>query len=73
MFHYSKLDMFSADIKQLADADGYIAEVNDLREDFAFPDNQYSSKDTWDDYVQQCVELTQKAHEKLNKWQSKPH
>lgn len=70
MFHYTKLDMFSNDIKELADSDGYVAERNDLREDFQFPDNKYNNRDSWKAHVDLCVQMTQVAKQKLNNWQS---
>jgi len=68
MFHYSKLDMFANDIKALADTDGYVAEENDLREDFQFPDDKYKSRDSWEAHVNECVQLTKRAEQKLNSW-----
>ena len=69
MFHYTKLDMFSNDVKDLADADGYVAEENDLREDFQFPENRYEDRDSWKAHIEQCVQMTQNAAAKLNNWQ----
>jgi|GEM_PF-1902113 len=70
MFHYTKLDMFSNDIKELADSDGYVAEEDDLREDFQFPENKYNNRDSWQHHVSQCIQMTQIAKQKLNNWQS---
>ena len=71
MFHYTKLDMFCNDIKDYADADGYVPEAEDVVQDFSYPDKEFKDLHAWNEYIQACVIATQTAEAKLDAWRNK--
>ena len=71
MFHYTKLDMFCNDVKRFADADGYVPEIGDINQDFSYPDKTFNDLKSWTSHIQQSVQATEHARQKLKAWRNR--
>ena len=71
MFHYTELDMFCNDVKRFADADGYVPEAEDICQDFSYPDKQFRNLSTWSKHIQNSVQATRTAQQKLMAWKNR--
>lgn len=70
MFHYTELDMFCDDVKKFADADGYVPEMEDICQDFTYPDEQFRDLKNWAQHIENSVHATQAAQQKLTAWRN---
>ncbi len=73
MFHYTERDMFCNDVKCFADADadGYVPEAEDICQNFSYPDEQFRNLSTWSEHIQNSVQATRTAQQKLMAWKNR--
>ena len=71
MFHYTELDMFCNDVKRFADADGYVPEAEDICQDFSYPDDKFRNLSTWSEHIENSVQATRTAQQKLMAWKNR--
>jgi len=71
MYHYTKLDLFCNDVKQYADADGYVPEAEDIFQDFSYPQEQFKDLNNWTQHIQRSIHATRSAQQKLHAWNNK--